>query len=98
DIEVGDLTYPPDVEEVIRKASEFYDTYLYDTDVDRVDTTVRYVNALIKGLEPQMEVDTREPSDRVEEYKHEITVYIKQVEAAALEQEALRREQLRLAA
>ncbi len=42
DIQRGELAYPPDVEQTIKLATSFYDTYLSDIDTDRVEVIDRY--------------------------------------------------------
>jgi len=51
DIELGSITYPPKVPAALDLARDFFDTYLYDTDMDRVEVTDRYVVELITQLE-----------------------------------------------
>lgn len=63
DMEVDDLSYPPEVEEVVKKAAEFFETYLADTNVNRVDVTDRYVAALIDELEARQGQPVKSPED-----------------------------------
>lgn len=66
DIELNQLTYPPAVDEVVRKASEFYEVYLQDTNTDRVEVIDRYVAGLIDSLEELNSLNL--PDEEVEEY------------------------------
>lgn len=50
-VEQGELSYPPDVEQVLEAATDFYSTYLEGTSVDRVEAVDRYAAALIEELE-----------------------------------------------
>lgn len=53
DIAADTLTYPPDPEQTLRLATEFYETYLYDTGLDKVEVIDRYIVGLIEALEAQ---------------------------------------------
>lgn len=62
DIATGQISRPPKVERTLELAQSFYDTYLFDTLVDRVEVVSRYAAALIEQLEalPELEVPMNE--------------------------------------
>lgn len=51
DISHGTFTHPPQVEATLSLATQFYDTYLCDTTLDRVEVIDRYATELITQLE-----------------------------------------------
>lgn len=71
DIELGLLVHPPSIDGTLKLANEFYATYLYDTDVSRVDTIDRYVTALIDILEASQDAPHLSP-EAVKEYVTEV--------------------------
>lgn len=67
DIELRLLVHPPSIDGTLKLANEFYATYLYDTDVSRIDVIDRYVTALIDILEADQDAPHLS-SEEVEEY------------------------------
>ncbi len=53
DISRDDIEYPPQAEQILMLANDFYMTYLADTNVDRVEIIDRYMTGLIDALEAQ---------------------------------------------
>lgn len=96
DVEFRNITFPPDVEVTLRLANEFYDTYLADTDIDKVDAIDRYCVALIEKVVAQAKKDAEQnPSlapvieEALDEFEQEVVEYVRVVHNAAAEQEDL---------
>ena len=68
DILAGSITRPPQVERTLELAAEFYDVYLYDTSLDRVEVTDRYAVELITQLEAAEDSDYQPADEEVVEY------------------------------
>lgn len=68
DILAGNITRPPQVETTLELAAEFYDVYLYDTSLDRVEVTDRYAVELITQLEAAEDIDYQPAHEEVVEY------------------------------
>lgn len=68
DIEVGSITHPPKVETTLALAADFFDTYLYDTDLDRIEVTDRYAVELITQLEASEDIAYAPREEEVIEY------------------------------
>lgn len=62
------LEYPPEVERALELAAEFYETYLYDMDMSRIEVIDRYTVALIEQLVTSDEVSRRADEEFVERY------------------------------
>lgn len=53
-VESGTISHPPTLEDdlmMLRLATEFYETYLFDTQFDKVDIENRYIARLIEALD-----------------------------------------------
>ena len=68
DIALSGITYPPDVELTIQLASNFYETYLDDTDIDRTTAIDVYVTILIELLESAEKSTYRPTEEAVAQY------------------------------
>lgn len=78
DIELGSITRPPKVETTLDLAANFFETYLYDTELDRVEVTDRYAAELITQLESSEDIKYTPRHEEVEEYVihvHEAVVH-----------------------